>query len=467
MVKNQDIYDVVVVGGGVCGTALLYSLSQYTNADKIALIEKNEAVARVNSKHTSNSQTLHFGDIETNYTLEKATTVNTGASMVKAYLLRHDEAQSIYTKYHKMVLGVGAQQAEKLRDRYQSFKTLFPDLRLIERTEIEALEPNVLKGRDAEEETLALFTPEGYTVDYGRLSQSFAENATKESDKSIEMMMDTRVLSIEEVDGTTEQHFVIKTSKGELRAKTVAVTSGAHSLLFAKEMGYGQDYALLSVAGSFYFAPHLLNGKVYTVQVEKLPFAAIHGDPEVHDAQQTRFGPTAKVMPMLERGQYGTVWEYFKTAGLSLDAFRSFFNILSDWTILFYIIMNFIYDIPLIGKRLFIRKVRKIVPSITLKDLEFAKGYGGIRPQVVNLKTRQLEMGEAKITGRRILFNITPSPGASTCLKTAKDSCQQLVEFLGEGYAFEEERFLEDLSCSEEKTLVSQKTEETAGAAVH
>lgn len=455
MVKNQDIYDVVVVGGGVCGTSLLYSLSQYTNVENIALIEKNEAVAQVNSKHTSNSQTLHFGDIETNYSLEKARSVNAGASLVKAYLLRYDAAQTIYTKYHKMVLAVGAQQVQKLRDRYDSFKTLFPDLRLIERAEIEALEPNVLKGRDAEEETLALFTPEGYTVDYGRLSQSFVQNATKDTEKSVEIMTGTRVLSIEEAGSATEQYFVITTSNGELRAKTVAVTSGAHSLLFAKQMGYGQDYALLSVAGSFYFAPHLLNGKVYMVQMAKLPFAAIHGDPEVHDAQQTRFGPTAKVMPMLERGQYGTVWEYFKTAGLSLDAFRSFFNILSDWTILVYIIMNFIYDIPLIGKRLFIRKVRKIVPSIRLKDLTFAKGYGGIRPQVVNLKTRQLEMGEAKITGKRILFNITPSPGASTCLQTAKESCQQLVGFLGEGYAFEEERFVEDLSCAEEKTLVS------------
>ena len=108
--------------------------------------------------------------------------------------------------------------------------------------------------------------------------------------------------------------------------------------------------------------------------------------------------------------------------------------------------MNFIYDIPLIGKRLFIRKVRKIVPSVGLSDLSFAKGYGGIRPQVVNLKTRQLEMGEAKITGRNILFNITPSPGASTCLKTAADSCRALVGFLGKGYQFDEKRMFRDLS---------------------
>lgn len=440
-------YDVVIIGGGVCGTALLYTLSNYTNVGRIALIEKNAEVALVNSKLSSNSQTLHFGDIETNYTLEKATKVNGAATLAKNYLLKHDAAQEIYSKYHKMVLAVGAQQVEKMRDRYDTFKTLFPDLRLIERTEIETLEPNVLKGREADEETLALFTPEGYTVDYQRLSQSFVKNAVKDSDKSIELMMNTKVQSVVEKNGAYEIVIMGQNSPTKtITAKTVAVTSGAHSLLFAKELGYGQDYALLSVAGSFYFAPNLLNGKVYTVQMAKLPFAAIHGDPEVHDADQTRFGPTAKVMPLLERHRYGTMFEYFKTAGLSLDAFKSFFKILSDWTILTYIIMNFIYDIPIVGKLLFIRKVRKIVPSITLKDLKFAKGYGGIRPQVVNLKTRALEMGEAKILGRNILFNITPSPGASTCLKNAEEDTQRLIDFLGGNFQFDKKRFLQDLT---------------------
>ena len=447
MTENQTIYDVVVIGGGVCGTALLYSLSHYTNVKKVALIEKNDAVALVNSKHTSNSQTLHFGDIETNYTLEKAEKVNRGASMVKRYLLDNDGEQCVYTKYHKMVLAVGEAQADKLRERYEAFKGLFPDLRLIKREEIAALEPNVLKGREDDEETLALFTPEGYAVDYQKLSQSFVDNVARGEDRSIELMMGTKVLSIEPVaDEAGKESFVVVTDRQTIETRTVAVTSGAHSLLFAKALGYGQEYALLSVAGSFYFAPRLLNGKVYTVQMAKLPFAAIHGDPEVHDASQTRFGPTAKVMPLLERHRYGTMWEYFRTAGLSGDAFRSFFSILSDWTILTYIVMNFIYDIPLVGKGLFIRKVRQIVPSVRLRDLSFAKGYGGIRPQVVNLKTRQLEMGEAKILGRNVLFNITPSPGASTCLQTAADSCRDLVRFLGEGYRFEEERMFGDLS---------------------
>ena len=437
-----EVYDVVIVGGGVCGSALLYSLSTYTNVEKMALIEKNAGVALVNSKETSNSQTLHFGDIETNYSLEKATRVNRAASMVKNYVLKNDVAKEIHTIYHKMVLGIGEVEGDFLRERYENFKVLFPALRIVDRKELADLEPKVVEGRDSDQEMIALFTPDGYTINFQKLSQSFVQNATKDTDKSIDVMTSTRVKSIQEEDGLYRIALKGKT----ILAKAVAVTSGAHSLLFAKRLGYGQDYALLSAAGSFYIAPEQLNGKVYMVQMKKLPFAAIHGDPEVHDASTTRFGPTAKVLPMLERHRYGTVLEYFKTAGLSFDAFRSFFSIISDFTILWYLIMNFIYDLPVIGKLFFIRKVRKIIPSVKLGELKYAKGYGGIRPQIVNLKTRQLEMGQAKLTGKNIIFNITPSPGASTCLKNAEDDTEQLIEFLGEDYWFDRERFAADLA---------------------
>ena len=71
--------------------------------------------------------------------------------------------------------------------------------------------------------------------------------------------------------------------------------------MIAKSLGYGKNFAVLSMAGSFYTAPKVLNGNVYTIQVPKLPFAAIHGDPEVHSDLITRFGPTAKPIFQLER----------------------------------------------------------------------------------------------------------------------------------------------------------------------
>ena len=147
MQSKNSIYKVAIIGGGISGTALLYSLSNYTNIDHIVLIEKNQEVALINSHKTSNSQTLHFGDIETNYTLEKAQKVKKAASLVKNYILRNDQGQETYTKYHKMVLAIGKEQTEELRERYKEFKALFPKLKLINKDEIELLEPSLVKNR--------------------------------------------------------------------------------------------------------------------------------------------------------------------------------------------------------------------------------------------------------------------------------------------------------------------------------
>ncbi|KAA0444649.1 MAG: FAD-dependent oxidoreductase, partial [Candidatus Thioglobus sp.] len=68
----QQHYQVIIVGGGVTGSALAYLLAQHSSLDNIALLDKYDGIAKVNSAAKYNSQTLHSGDIETNYSLEKA-----------------------------------------------------------------------------------------------------------------------------------------------------------------------------------------------------------------------------------------------------------------------------------------------------------------------------------------------------------------------------------------------------------
>jgi malate dehydrogenase (quinone) len=80
---------------------------------------------------------------------------------------------------------------------------------------------------------------------------------------------------------------------------------------------------------------------------------------------------------LLEKRNYSSIFDYLRTAGISINAFISFFNILSEKVIWQYILKNYLYDIPLIGKRLFLKEARKVVPSLQLSDLRLAKEYGG------------------------------------------------------------------------------------------
>jgi len=436
-------YDVLIVGGGVVGTALLYTLSKYTDIGKIGLIEKYSDFGLVNSASYNNSQTLHFGDIETNYSIDKARSVKRMADMVMKYLESEknlSEGKKLFSRYSKMVLAVGSAQVQELKKRYPPFSELFPKLKMIEREEIGKIEPRVLEGRDPGQEILALVTEDGYTVDFKRLCHSFVDNALRKN-PDLDIHLDTKLIKISK----DEDHYTVLTNKGELKSSVVIIAAGGHSLMIAKSLGYGKNLAILSMAGSFYTAPKVLNGKVYTIQVPKLPFAAIHGDPEVHSEQITRFGPTAKPIFELERHNMSTFFEYWKTFGMGLSPILSLLKIVSDKILFNYIFINFLYDLPFIGKRLFIKEVRKIVPSLKLSELRYAKGIGGTRPQIVNNTTRKLEMGEAKLSGERIIFNITPSPGASTCLGNAYTDTSTIIEFLGNKYKFNKEAFEKDL----------------------
>jgi len=431
-------YEVLIVGGGVTGSAILYTLSAYTNIDKIALLEKYNDFGLVASHKDNNSQTLHFGDIETNYTIEKAATVKAAAGMVKAYVEKH--AKHTFKKFPKMVLAVGAQEVAQLEQRYTQFKKLFPHLKKIGRKEIARIEPNVVKDRSPDEPILALYSTDGYAIDYGKLSQSFAQHA-QQKNKHITLSLGTEVHTITRCGAL----YKAATNKGDFYAKVVVTAAAGHSLVFAYELGYGKDFILLPVAGSFFCAQNALNGKVYTMQLKKLPFAAVHGDPDVSNPQDTRFGPTAKVIPMLERHHYKSVKDFFRLFEFRWDAILSILHILSDFTILRYILKNILYDLPWIGKLFFLPNVKKIVPSIKARQLHLGCAIGGIRPQIVNTKTKTMAFGEAQIVGDNIIFNITPSPGASTCLQNAENDTNLIVTFLGKNYTFNKAQLTNDL----------------------
>ena len=202
----------------------------------------------------------------------------------------------------------------------------------------------------------------------------------------------------------------------------------------SKSMGYGLNYGLLSVAGSFYFSDKALNGKIYTVQNEKLPFAAVHGDPDVN-ISKTRFGPTALVLPQLERYKHNTYIDYLKVTGFDKHVFNALKKLIKDSDIRKYILTNFIYEVPIIGKKLFTKEVKKIIPSITSKDIKYGKKFGGLRPQIIDKDKEELILGEAHITtDEGLVFNITPSPGASTCISNALRDSKKIVKYLGKEF---------------------------------
>ena len=450
---------MLIVGGGVCGTALLFELARYTDVERILLVERYDQLARVNSKATNNSQTIHCGDIETNYTLEKAVKVKRTAEMIVHYAELLDPAtrERCVFRTPKMVLGVGERECAFLRERFSRFSRHFPSMELLDKEQIAAWEPQVglVDGALRPEELVAIGIRRTYTaVDYEELSASFvaqAQAAVAGSARRLTVQLGTSVGTITAEAGgyrvelaSTPGCTAGAEAPRSVRARHVVVNAGAHSLLMAQRMGYGLEYSCLPVAGSFYFTPDLLQGKVYTVQNDKLPFAAIHGDPDVRAPGKTRFGPTALLLPLLERYKPASFWEFLQVLRIDWAVLAVFWQLFRIADIRNYIFKNLLFEVPWLRRRLFLADARKIVPGMQLSDLTFAEGYGGVRPQLIDKLNRKLMLGEASIPARPgLVFNVTPSPGGTCCLGNAARDVEAIAEQLG--CAFDRDRLAQEL----------------------
>ncbi|VAW45998.1 Malate:quinone oxidoreductase [hydrothermal vent metagenome] len=427
--KNR-MFDVVIIGGGISGCALTYLLSKYTDVKSIAVLEKYDSLAPLNSNARSNSQTLHCGDIETNYKLEKAKLVKRQANMLVNYAKTVDINDFLY-KFPKMILAVGDEECERLEKRHHEFAEAFPYMELWDAERIAEIEPAValIDGKPRPERIMASGCTDEYcAVNFGHLSKSFINSARK-TQTEINVSLSSEVEKIAKFD----DHYELVTPQGTFMAKFVVVSAGAHSLLLANQLGHGLDLSILPMAGSFYYVPKMLNGKVYTMQNDKLPFAALHGDPDLVEMEKTRLGPTALVLPKLERYTKGTYLDFWRSLKLDGKVIRVFWDLMKDSTIRNYIFRNFAFEIPIIRQKLFAKDAQKIIPSLKAEDLEYAKGIGGLRPQVINKTDMVLQLGEASILPKNenLIFNMTPSPGATTCLGNAYRDTKIITEHLG------------------------------------
>ena len=457
--KKLGRFDFGVFGGGVVGGASAFVGMAYSSFKSGILCERYARLAPLNSAIDQSAQTLHFGDIESNMSLEESIEVLDAATLTANYGAM--AGGDFFEIRPKMLLAVGKREMTDLEKRYQKIRHMYPGLRLIDRDEIGRLEPKVVEGRERKNIS-ALRSEDGRIMNYEGLTASLVESA-KKTGKKFEVSLGTTVESLHRTDFGYEA----VTNRGIVEVRFAIVTAGAHSLLLAKSLGYGKDLTLLPIAGSFYLSRRVLDNKVYTMQDPDIPFAAPHGDPPFHNQFETRFGPTAKFVPFLERRNIKTFVDFLKVAPHSPIEFAALLKAVStrinddgerEFTSkrLAYMFKNMFYDLPMVGKGLYLQQIQKIIPTMRYKDLRYGKGIGGLRPQIINLRTGEIVFGISQIFGENddpSIFNVTPSPGATAAIRTGMLNVQRAVAVTGEH--FDQEKFDRDLRRPIYQTAVS------------
>lgn len=204
------MYDVIIIGGGVTGSASARELSRYQA--KICLLEKEADVCCGTSK--ANSAIVHAGFDAASGTLMAKLNVQ-GAEMME---IMSKELDFPYKRIGALVVCKTEEDMPNLQRLYdRGLANGVKELRIILKDELKEMEPNI-----AEDVFAALYAPTSAIICPFSMNIAYAENANT---NGVEFKFNTEVLDIKKVD----DYFEIYTNNGVYETKYVVNSAGVYA----------------------------------------------------------------------------------------------------------------------------------------------------------------------------------------------------------------------------------------------
>ena len=290
------MYDVLIVGCGVIGSALAYTLSKYNLS--VCVCERFNDVA--NGVTKANSAILHAGfdcppgSLEARMNLE-------GISMFREICKKLDVE---YRDIPTFVIAFDQREREYVEELYQrGVANGVPGIRIIDREEALRLEPGLNPDL-----ICALYAPGSGIIDPWGYALAMAETAVR---NGVEIKLSTKVTGITPKDG----HFVVDTSSGSYEARYVVNAGGAFSAQVYELVG-GTDLEQTNFCGQYYVLDKSQGGIINSVVFpcpDEHGFKGILVAPTIHgnlivgpDAYQVEDGDhVATVEPQLSEVKSG------------------------------------------------------------------------------------------------------------------------------------------------------------------
>ena len=204
------MYDVVIIGAGVSGSASARELSRYkVNA---CVIDKAEDVCCGTSK--ANSGIVHSGfDAKEGSLMAK---LNVQGNELMENLSK--ELDFSFKRNGSLVICLREEDMPKLQELYdRGVRNGVKGLKILYKEEIFQIEPNIIDDAYA-----ALYAPTGGIVCPFGLNIALAENAAT---NGIEFKFNTEALDIKKI----ESGFIINTNKGEIKTKYIVNAAGVYA----------------------------------------------------------------------------------------------------------------------------------------------------------------------------------------------------------------------------------------------
>ena len=205
------MYDVIVIGAGVTGSAVARELSRYEAS--VCVLEKCEDVCSGTSK--ANSAIVHAGfDAAAGSLMAK---MNVRGNELMTQLC--EDLEIPFKRNGSMVVCIHKETLPGLQDLYdRGIRNGVPDLRILSREEALELEPNLSENVEG-----ALYAPTGGIICPFMLNIAMAENANQ---NGVEFRFNTEV---EELHPDEAGIWHLRTNNGEYTARYVVNAAGLYA----------------------------------------------------------------------------------------------------------------------------------------------------------------------------------------------------------------------------------------------
>ncbi len=208
------IYDCIIIGAGVSGSATARELSKYDL--NVCVLEKGEDVCSGTSK--ANSAIVHAGfDAAEGSLMAK---LNVEGNEMMGQLA--EDLDIPFERNGSLVVCIHESEKGGLQDLYnRGVANGVKDLRIVEREELHQMEPNL-----AEAACAALYAPTGGIICPFMLNIAMAENANV---NGVDFFFNTEA---EDLHRDEDGIWHIRTNNGEYKTRTVVNAAGVYSDVF-------------------------------------------------------------------------------------------------------------------------------------------------------------------------------------------------------------------------------------------
>jgi len=386
--NNNQMYDYVVLGGGIVGVSTALSLITKHTDKRILLLEKEKSFAQHQTGH--NSGVIHAGVYYQPGSL-KAQFCREGLKETIDFCSLH---QIPYQQCGKLLVATSDIELNRMNELYERCKANEIEVEILDQTQLSEIEPNV-QGIGA------LLVKSTGIVNYQLITKKMSEQYEAMGGN---YLLDSEIVNLKEDNNKIE----IITKTETFNSKYLVCCAGLMADRIANLLKIKIDFQIVPFRGEYFKLPNthndLVKHLIYPIPDPNLPFLGVHLTKMIDGS--INIGPNAVVG--FKREGYSNI-NFSPKDTLQMLLFKGFHRVIKN-----HFKSGLLEMKNSLFKRGYLRQVQKYIPSIKLKDLQPCPA--GIRAQAVLKDGTLVHDFLFAETRRSIHVCNAPSPAATSAI---------------------------------------------------